>query len=359
MNLPSFKNIKTVHVELTDKCNAQCPVCVRRFNGGPLNPVIKNIELDVNYFKDQLGEKFCKNIIHWDFCGTKGDPIACTELKEIVEYLKSCNPSTAFSIHTNGGFKSKDWWYEFGLLLKNTESVVIWGIDGLEDTNHIYRKNVKWNKLWENLNAFNDAGGKSVWQFLEFHHNKHQLPEIKQICKDKKIELMIKDPFGFHYMPKGDITEVWPIEVYDENGDYSYSILPKDADNDNINVIAIDEYGRELRKTGIKIHPELEENYQIECKIGKQTTDLYIDCEGAFIPCCYIGAGMHIGGIDPQLMEQFSDKQSFIPSKENPYQKIFQNKYYTEILPQGIKGELSGDLKYTVKCVETCGKCLN
>jgi len=355
--LPKFDKPKTVHVELTDKCNAQCPVCVRRLNGGKLNPIIENIELGVSYFSEQLGYDFCKNVIHWDFCGTKGDPIACTELYEIMEFLRECNPETTFSIHTNGGFRSKEWWYNLGKLLCNSNSHVIWGIDGLEDTNHIYRKNVKWSKLWENLNAYTEAGGPSIWQFLEFNHNKHQIKEIERICKSKNIELKVQEPVGFHFMPKDNITEVWPIEVYDEDNNYSYSILPKNADNDNIKVVAIDEEGRELRKTGVKIHPELEKEYKINCKIGKQTSDLYIDCHGAFIPCCFIGAGMYIGGIDPQLLDQFQDRESFIPSKNNPYHKIFQNKYFTETLHQGILGNLPGNLKYTVQCVETCGDC--
>ena len=31
---------------------------------------------------------------------------------------------------------------------------VVWGIDGLEDTTHLYRRNVKWDKLQENFRAY-------------------------------------------------------------------------------------------------------------------------------------------------------------------------------------------------------------
>jgi len=355
--LPTFTIPKSVHVELTDKCNAQCPVCVRRYNGGPMNNVIKNIELGVDYFKNQLGKEFIKEVLAWEFCGTKGDPIACTELKEIIVYLRSVNLFTSFTIHTNGGFRSKEWWYELGTILKNTGSSVIWGIDGLEDTNHIYRKNVKWNKVWENLNAYTEGGGHSIWQFLEFAHNKHQIPEIEKICKDLGIELWVKDPVGFHRVHKHNTVEVTPIEVFDEDGEYSYSILPKDADLDHIKIIPVDDHGRFLRRQEIKYHGELQGNYNIKCKIGNQTPDLYIDCDGAFIPCCYIGAGMHIGGIDPQLAEQFKDKESFIPSKDNPFNKILKNEYFTTTLIQGIQGQLPGELKYTVQCVDSCSTC--
>ena len=69
--MPRFTQPKSVHVELTDKCNAECPVCVRRLGGGKLNSIIQNIELGVDYFKNSLGFEFCANVEHWQFCGTK------------------------------------------------------------------------------------------------------------------------------------------------------------------------------------------------------------------------------------------------------------------------------------------------
>ena len=61
---------------------------------------------------------------------------------------------------------------------------VVWGIDGLEDTNHIYRVGAKWEKIINNAKAFIDAGGIASWQFIEFEHNKHQIEEAKQLAKE-------------------------------------------------------------------------------------------------------------------------------------------------------------------------------
>jgi len=33
-------DIKDVHLEITSKCQAKCPMCPRRIQGGPLNPFI-------------------------------------------------------------------------------------------------------------------------------------------------------------------------------------------------------------------------------------------------------------------------------------------------------------------------------
>ena len=53
-------------------------------------------------------------------------------------------------------------------------TLIIFGIDGLEDTNHIYRKNVRWKKLKDNYTTYIQHGGTASWQFIIFEHNKHQ-----------------------------------------------------------------------------------------------------------------------------------------------------------------------------------------
>lgn len=358
--LPSFLNLYSIHVELTDKCNAKCPVCVRRLRGGIINPIIKNTELGLNYFRDNLGEDFCSNVKFWNFCGTKGDPIACTELVEIIDYIKQCNPTAEFTIHTNGGIRSVDWWTRLGNLLKNSNSRVVWGIDGLEDTNHIYRRNVSWKKLWDNLCAYTDAGGKSIWQFLIFDHNKHQLEKIQKICDEKNIILDVKEPFGFSYNKNASgETKILPIRVYDDNGVYLYDILPKDVNttevvalhNDDLTCTSFIQY--ECEPTNIN-----KGDFKVDCKIGTLTSDLYIDCDGALLPCCFIGAGLHSEGSNHQLEKQFTPREEFIPRYNKQYKEILNNTYYKTTLLQGITGDLPGEAAYTAKCVETCGKCI-
>jgi len=38
----SYKDIKEVHLEITQRCQAACPMCDRNCNGGPDNPHITN-----------------------------------------------------------------------------------------------------------------------------------------------------------------------------------------------------------------------------------------------------------------------------------------------------------------------------
>lgn len=42
-----YEDIRQVHLELTDKCNAACPQCGRSDHGGPVNPHLALTELSL------------------------------------------------------------------------------------------------------------------------------------------------------------------------------------------------------------------------------------------------------------------------------------------------------------------------
>mgnify|MGYP000657292039 CR=1 FL=1 len=52
---------------------------------------------------------------------------------------------------------------------------VLFGIDGLNDTNHLYRINVNWDALMRNVKSYISNGGTASWQFIVFDHNQHQI----------------------------------------------------------------------------------------------------------------------------------------------------------------------------------------
>ena len=86
-------------------------------------------------------------------------------------------------IATNGGVNHPTWWAELATSL-NGVGAVTFGIDGLEDTNEIYRRQVNWKKLMINVEAFINAGGVADWQFILFEHNIHQLKEAEELSKN-------------------------------------------------------------------------------------------------------------------------------------------------------------------------------
>jgi len=358
---PTFdiSKIKDVHVELTDKCNAECPCCVRRISGGKLRPIIQNIEIGLDYFK-LLDEELLKNVEYWMLCGVKGDPIACTELFEICEFLLEKNPNTYISVRTNGGFRNVEWWKKLGNLFVGTECEVMFGIDGLEDTNHLYRKNVKWNKLWDNLMAYNSTGAKTCWQFLPFEHNEHQQEEIEKICKQYNILLFVQEPFGFG--PLED-NKIQPINVYNRDGEYIYNIWPAKLKERGILKGELDPaYGipepGEIDQSQHWINNK-KGDFDIKCDIVYgPTADLYIDSSGALFPCCFIGASIGYDD-DKQIQNLFKNLDEFVPSETNTVKNILSNKFFTDTLPKGITGDLDTKPVYLGKCIEQCGNCYN
>ena len=67
--------------------------------------------------------------------------------------------------------------------LARLNCTIVFGIDGLEDTNHLYRQGVKWNNLMDRVQTFISEGGKANWQFIPFEHNKHQIHDAKKLSE--------------------------------------------------------------------------------------------------------------------------------------------------------------------------------
>jgi len=191
-----LNSIRTVMLDYTSKCNALCLKCARNIDGKYLN---KNMPLaDMPW---EIFEKFFTETINSldriDYCGNFGDPILHPDLikgirwlyakedrnkrKEIADFREGL----CIAISTNGGINSTHWWKNLAHALNASTSgnpgVVTFGIDGLEDTNDLYRRQVIWKRLMENAEAFIGAGGKAEWQFIIFEHNKHQIKEAEEL----------------------------------------------------------------------------------------------------------------------------------------------------------------------------------
>jgi MoaA/NifB/PqqE/SkfB family radical SAM enzyme len=191
--------IRTIMLDYTTKCNALCLRCARNIDGKYLN---KNMPIEDMPW--EIFEKFFTETINSldriDYCGNFGDPILHPDLIKGIRWLyakedynkrqkiESDRGGLLINIATNGGINSPHWWKELAHALNTSTSnqpgTVTFGIDGLEDTNDLYRRQVNWKRLMENVEAFIQAGGKATWQFIIFEHNAHQLQEVEQLSKE-------------------------------------------------------------------------------------------------------------------------------------------------------------------------------
>lgn len=179
----SLDQIRILHLETTEKCQAGCPICPRHMPDGSINPQLINAEISIAQARKYFSKPFIKQLHKMYMCGNYGDPIIAKDTLEIFEYFRYNNPRMRLDMHTNGGARTSEWWRDLASVLYNEESMVIFSFDGLSDTNDIYRKNVNWDIAMNSAKNFIEAGGNAVWSFLVFRHNEHQVDEARALSE--------------------------------------------------------------------------------------------------------------------------------------------------------------------------------
>ena len=219
-------------IEVTNRCNALCPQCPRTDpKTGKLSSNMNIRDITIEEFEKIFPYHLVKNK-KFHFCGLSGDCMANKHMPEIIDYLIYGNPKSII-LSTNGGIGDKKFYKYLAEYSKQCNIRVNFAVDGLEDTNHLYRKGVKWKKLIENMKAY--EGGESTVKTIVFDHNEHQLDDIEDLVKQ----------FGF----KSYIKRSKRIE----------------------------------RKNNIAITNQ----YDIECRYIKNR-DIYISADLKLWPCCFI-----------------------------------------------------------------------
>lgn len=177
-----MRDIKVLHLEPTDVCQAACSLCAR--------------ETDVDFDKKSQHHldmyKITKvfdvaRIAGLDkmfMCGNYGDPAAGRYTLDIYREFRRLNKNIVLGMNTNGGLQNTIWWHELGRIFNQAQDYCVFSIDGLVDTNAVYRVNVNWSRLMSNVEAFIAAGGSAHWDMLVYRHNQHQVDECKQLAQD-------------------------------------------------------------------------------------------------------------------------------------------------------------------------------
>lgn len=219
-----YKDVKVLHLEITERCQAGCPQC------GRTGVDITNSELSLDDCKKYIPPNFVKQLKAIFMCGTFGDPMIARDTLEVFRYFRKHNPKINLRMTTNGGARDAQWWRDIAEVV----DIVEFSIDGLKNTNHMYRKNVVWENVENNIKTFIGAGGTAQWTYLIFPWNEHEVDSAEQWAEQ----------LGFSKFVRKITTR-----------------------------------GKELPKV-----PK-----GIECKVQKEKS-LYLSAEGKFMPCCWIGS---------------------------------------------------------------------
>lgn len=282
--MQNIRNVKKVHIELTDKCQAQCPMCPRNIHGGKTRSFIRNGDISIDQFKEWFPRDFLAQLENFYSCGNYGDPAFATDCLEIFSYVRECNPTTRLAIHTNGGMRNTEWWAK--LAKQGVE--VIFAVDGFKGKHELYRKNTKFDKVIENLKAFIAAGGKAKVDSLVFAHNEYEVSELEKFLLGLGVE-------SVKFISTTRFYEMTEYEVHDNNGNVEYTIAPaqlpqfKQTPNSELNML-VDKSIRDQVLTAAEINP-----------LCEQENSIYIDPYGNILPCCWIGSDYLEEPVDENL----------------------------------------------------------
>lgn len=165
-----------IEIELTTLCNARCPMCSRQHTESCIpDKGVPNVSLTAQQVsKLQLPKNLSLTV-----SGNFGDPIANVESYEILDILT--DKCKDVCVDTNASLKTDSYWSKLGALSNLKQFPIVFSIDGLEDTNSIYRIGTDFKKIINNARLFIEAGGIAVWKYIVFAHNEHQIEQARDL----------------------------------------------------------------------------------------------------------------------------------------------------------------------------------
>ncbi len=263
-----MSEIRCVHVELTTRCNARCPMCMRNYRGVDYNSGYPDTELSLEHIQHILTPDILKTIDHVNFNGNLGDFSLAKDGAEIVQYLVSHD--ITIGINTNGSLRPKSWWQK----LASPLVTIGFALDGLADTHARYRQDTDWHRIIENAQAYIDAGGQAIWRFVPFDHNRHQEAECRRLAKE----------MGFiNFENIYDGRDSGP--VYTRAGEFSHWLGPA-GDPPPIKDMLQSHITWYDSKTVRSSKDTAVLNLQCRHTMAKE---IYLAADGTVYPCCYLG----------------------------------------------------------------------
>lgn len=323
-----LNQIRALHIELTTNCNARCPMCMRNYRGYNYNSGYPITELSLPEIKKIFSITFLDQIKYINFNGNLGDFGLAKDAVEIVEYFLQ-NSQAKIQIETNGSMRSPSWW----ATLSNPRIQILWALDGLADTHGLYRQDTEWQRVIDNAQAHIRAGGNSVWKFIPFEHNKHQLEQCRSLSKELGFADFVIYDQGRNQGP-----------VFSRKGEFSHWLGTPQSQ--------VPDLGEMLEShvtwfDNNKVPNWIRESAPIDCE-HLRTKELYIAADGTVYPCCWLG-------FYPESMNQAGNSQFRHMVKKNNALKYDLNtciSWFTEVEKSWDKKTMRDGKLYS--CMNNC-----
>jgi MoaA/NifB/PqqE/SkfB family radical SAM enzyme len=291
-----IEEIKNVHLEISSRCNAACPLCPRNFNGYPYNDGYVEHDMTLDQAQQIFQPEFLKQIKEVYINGNFGDAVMNQDTVAIIEYFRSHNPNLYISISTNGGARGRDFWQT----LAQTKATVYFCIDGIDEVHSLYRQNTVYSTVIKNAKIFIAAGGRAVWKMIDFDHNRHQQDQARQLSKEMGFRWFELVDHGRNQGPVFDKNKNL-VHVMGDPPETNFEILWKTRTQDTVIL-------EDITST--------RESVPISCKVSNQKS-LYITSVGEVYPCCFLGFsprtyghGNYHAAVNAQLIPLIGDNNA-------------------------------------------------
>lgn len=331
-----YEDVQDVHLEISSLCNASCPWCPRTFWGYPYNGGYPEVNLTLNQTKKIFSPEFLSQLKTLRINGNFGDAVMNPETPDIVEYFLGCNLDLEIEISTNGSARNAKFWRR--LAHPNVE--IMFALDGLEDTHHLYRQNTVWKQIIRNAKTVIANGGRAVWRMIHFRHNKHQIDACRQMALD----------LGFsRFSLVGDGRDSAP--VFDRNGNLVHVMGDYQGETDFKVLFHKKTHDEVLLEDIVTNRNPCQ---KVTCET-QQLKSIYISSTGDVYPCCWVGLhprtygkGQYHQAANQQIKDILSENNAL----ERPLKECIQ--WFDRVEQSwSIKDYQQGRL---IICDDNCGK---
>lgn len=276
------------HLELTNRCVLECSKCPRTYFLKDRKKTDLSLTSLQNFFETAAKD----HPLSFTLCGNHGDPIFHPKFHSIITFLKSLGAEVR--LITSGSHLGESFWQKTLSILDQRDRIQF-SVDGLENTNAIYRKNSRWKTI---VKAIQLASPKVQveWRYIVFKHNEHQIEQAQQFATQLGVDKFRVIKSGRY---SNDEDPLMPSRPWVAKSYYQKKMKAQTS---------------EVQKTSMAIDPS--------CAHG---VNHYISAEGIYSPCCYMGL---LPSRDKNIFYRYSDQFDIAKVQ---YSELLQNPLFQKL----------------------------